>query len=760
MTKKGRGSRSIASAGRAIERRPGRPSPVAGVLAVIIGLSLAGCGRAVVLAGEPADVPTGEAPGVEGDASSDGTDVEGAEVEETTDGPPPCGNLRVDPGEECDDANDVPGDGCEPDCRFSCHADADCVRAGFSCAAARCDRVSFGWACGDVPATDGTPCDDGSDCTVEDSCRDGTCSGRVPMEAPRPLWPRNGAYTGTCRAVAVNDSLRPVFAWTATPPPGGCLAAAAYELQVDDGCSTPGFASCRFAGPEVDARGLAATEWRPAADLPVPCDTVRPVGRRYYWRVRACFDTACTPWSRVAYLEVGREPTDFDGDGYADAAVAALQVGSSSGAAHGALVIYAGSPEGPAVASPLILDPAGVTTTLRSAGYLAAGDSNADGFADLAVGDPDAELHGAVTVLPGSATGLSRDTAYALSNPWFDSTWGLGSALAWADINGDGFADLLGGAPDWHGAMTGTGIAFWLPGSAEGVEPDTGGWLEAGTDIPNADFGAAIASAGDLDDDGFGDVVVGAPGSGHGTARVYVFRGSAPRPSRIPALVVESALPDSWFPPYALSGAADLNGDRREDLLVGAPGAFCSHGEDCSSLGVAVVHLGDGTLLSTTPSAIQPCPDCPGASGGAQNFGGSLGVVTPPWTGDPAQVWVAAPEFTSDFDGSGRIFQLQVTTEGRLLEPGLAIPNPAEGPETTFGFGGAVVGDTNGDGWPDAVFGAMSYPNGCCPAEIVGRAWWFPGSPSGLPPAPARTLVSPFEPDEAKFGALVARAVY
>lgn len=75
-----------------------------------------------------------------------------------------CGNGREDPGEDCDDMNDIPGDGCEIDCRFTCEGDAQCDD-GLPCNGEE--------TCVDNQCIAGTPlsCDDGEPCTA-DSCND------------------------------------------------------------------------------------------------------------------------------------------------------------------------------------------------------------------------------------------------------------------------------------------------------------------------------------------------------------------------------------------------------------------------------------------------------------------------------------------------------------------------------------------------------------------------------------------------------------
>jgi hypothetical protein len=83
-----------------------------------------------------------------------------------------CGDGVVDAGEDCDDANDTPDDGCEPDCTFSCMEDTECDD-GNPCTDDACVYGGEGRICEHTPNTE--PCDDGDPCTDPDVCADGSC---------------------------------------------------------------------------------------------------------------------------------------------------------------------------------------------------------------------------------------------------------------------------------------------------------------------------------------------------------------------------------------------------------------------------------------------------------------------------------------------------------------------------------------------------------------------------------------------------------
>src|SRR5690606_24010913 len=128
-----------------------------------------------------------------------------------------------------------------------------------------------------------------------------------PPDAPTLLAPANGAFTGS---VWADGALRPRFRWHPV------ANASSYELQVEDTCPVIELGNCGFPSPEVSEVGLTAGDFQLA--VPLPVSTTVPVGRRYYWRVRACNIAGCSDWSATRYLNVGRLGNDFNGDGYAD----------------------------------------------------------------------------------------------------------------------------------------------------------------------------------------------------------------------------------------------------------------------------------------------------------------------------------------------------------------------------------------------------------------------------------------------------------
>ena len=151
---------------------------------------------------------------------------------------------------------------------------------------------------------------------------------------------------------------------------------------------------------------------------------------------------------------------------------------------------------------------------------------NGDGYADVIVGafqyDNGEEGEGAAFVWYGSASGLGPDGTPANADWSAESDQGsthLGISVATAgDVNGDGFSDVIVGADVYSLGPT-FGAAFVFFGSASGLGPNgtpaNADWKAESPRCGGAgNYGAWVGTAGDVNGDGFSDVIVGADADG------------------------------------------------------------------------------------------------------------------------------------------------------------------------------------------------------------------------------------------------------
>uniref|UniRef100_A0A8B9T684 Integrin subunit alpha 2b n=1 Tax=Anas platyrhynchos TaxID=8839 RepID=A0A8B9T684_ANAPL len=139
----------------------------------------------------------------------------------------------------------------------------------------------------------------------------------------------------------------------------------------------------------------------------------------------------------------------------------------------------------------------------------------------------------------------------------------FGHTVAVADINGDG------GVPEGKLSEVGRLYLYLQRGQWSFAKPPQ---TLTGTH-PYGRFASAIASLGDLDKDGYGDVAVGAPfGGDSSSGQVLIFRGQREGLEPVPTQRLDSPFPGPAAFGFALRGATDLDGNGYMDLLVGAFG--------------------------------------------------------------------------------------------------------------------------------------------------------------------------------------------
>ncbi len=303
---------------------------------------------------------------------------------------------------------------------------------------------------------------------------------------------------------------------------------------------------------------------------------------------------------------------DVDGDGFEDLIVCSYRADSADNErpdAGESYVIF-GRPSGFSDIDLAALTPAQGFRILGADAYdeagfsvSSAGDVNGDGLADLLIGAKRAnDRAGETYVIFGKSTGLADIDLAALTPVDGFRIGGVesfdfsGSSVSSAgDVNGDGFDDLIIGAPyteSFGNARTDAGESYVIFGKGSGLADislgaltPTDGFRIFGADLGDRS-GDAVSSAGDVNGDGFDDIIVAAPfADASGNAKInagesYVIFGKASGFADIdlaaftPAdgFVIWGNDPDPglFYSDQSVSSAGDVNGDGFDDLAIGA----------------------------------------------------------------------------------------------------------------------------------------------------------------------------------------------
>ena len=409
------------------------------------------------------------------------------------------------------------------------------------------------------------------------------------------------------------------------------------------------------------------------------------------------------------------------------------------------------------------------------AGYsvAAAGDVNGDGFDDLIVGAPRGDDGGTdageAYVIFGTASGFGTDVGgrqvldlttlsvaegFIIQGDATDDLAGLSVSSA-GDVNGDGFDDLIVGAFFNDTGGLDTGKAYVIFGAASGFGTDVGGrqvidltTLSAAEgfiiqgDAVGDQMGASVSSAGDVNGDGFDDLIVGArlgDDGGGEAGEAYVVFGTASGfgtdvgGRRVLDLTTLSAaegfiIQGDATGDYAgasLSAAGDVNGDGFDDLIVGASGAD-PNGDDRAGEAYVVFGTASGfgtdvggrqvidlTTLSAAEGFIIQGDAAGDLAGRSVSSAGDVNgdgfgdlIVGAPYgddgggnAGEAYVVFGTASGFGTNVGGRRVIDLISLSADEGFIIQGDAAGDAA-------GLSVASAGDVNGDGFDDLIVGA------------------------------------------------------
>lgn len=189
----------------------------------------------------------------------------------------------------------------------------------------------------------------------------------------------------------------------------------------------------------------------------------------------------------------------------------------------------------------------------------------------------------------GSASGLGATARTEIASPAADSSFGRGLAGA-GDVDGDGYDEVIVGAPTW--INFGYGAAYVYAGSPAGTATTAATSYVSST--IGTGLGGQVAGVGDVDQDGYDDVVIGAYGEHDFTGAVWLYEDSASGLGSTVALALEGAATGADFG-YATAGGGDTNGDGYDDVVVAS--------FDASGCGIVEVFEGSAGGLTATAAA-------------------------------------------------------------------------------------------------------------------------------------------------------------
>lgn len=353
------------------------------------------------------------------------------------------------------------------------------------------------------------------------------------------------------------------------------------------------------------------------------------------------------------------------------------------------------------------------------------GDVNGDGYADVIVGSHTMDVGGIVWAGAAylfSGNGLSgdkaADTALATINGTTAQEFVGGSVAIAGDVNADGYADVVVGA---HGVNTLVGAAYVFSGKDfAGIVDSSAAIAVLNGTAPNGFFGSAVSGAGDVNNDGYADVIIGANNADAGIGAAYVFSGknlSGTLDTTSTLATVNGTSPNGSLG-TSVSGIGDINGDHFDDVIIGADQANGTTGS---------VYIFNGETLSGNKTANEAVATINGLAAG-DKFGDSVSGTGDVNGDGRVDLIVGAAGVTvgaNAFAGAAYLFGAD-TLEG-TKDAGAAFAT-LNGSSANDFLGRSVsgAGDVNNDNYNDVIVGAWGVDVGG--NNDAGAAYIFSGN--------------------------------
>ncbi|MCF2506232.1 FG-GAP-like repeat-containing protein, partial [Dyadobacter sp. CY107] len=407
---------------------------------------------------------------------------------------------------------------------------------------------------------------------------------------------------------------------------------------------------------------------------------------------------------------------DVNGDGYSDIVIGANTYDKGH-VDEGASFVWMGMADGVSSVAALKLEG---NQNFAQMGWSVsdAGDVNGDGFDDVVIAangyDNGQSSEGAVFIYHGSKTGLSSIPTTKIESDQIYAS--MGKVASAGDVNGDGYGDIIIGVSLYGENNSGAALVFH--GSAQGIINSIKVKLEE-QQGEDGNFGSSVACAGDVNGDGYSDVIVGAPGfdvvqqyADEGMA--FVYHGSANGINSNAATKISGS--STGFNMGAVAGLGDTNGDGFGDIAIGNP--FYTDGSDFE--GAVSVHYGSALGIKISPDLILQANKADCRLGADVSRAGDI-------NGDGyMDIIVGASHYSSGQYTEGAFFIYYGSQGGVNISPTIIDSNV----ENSF-FGSCIstAGDVNGDGYSDILVGALGYSND---QANEGAVFVYLGSISGI----------------------------